>query len=519
MATFEIISGKEYIESLRNNDQPLVLPITGAQWGDESKGAATSLLAPLFSVIVRAAGGRNAGHTVYYGGKKYALHQLPSGLFAAKEGERSVALAGGMVIDPYHLIHHEMSPLESEGFTFDKTLVIDAGAQVILPHAILEELIKEEFLGIGTTMVGIGPTYEHKAGRDGIRIEDLTNPSRLKKLVEARDAHLERFLRGHATSTLEKTMAQLREKIDGHDRFDDEDFRSYLKLPLGEKAEHDQLVARLLAFGDRLGKLTRNVPEYLLEKHEEGRDILVEGAQGFFLDLDHGFYPMVTSSNASSLGMPAQIGLPPHLFSRPLSAAKWYMTKVGGGEFPTAYLNNSLLSEQNYKRENALSEREVLCKLATASPEDVVSIDCALRDFTDNYGTSTGRPRMGGRFDAVLTGMAARRTGADIFLAMLDTIPINPDDRYAVGYRREGISLTPATFPRNNDQLRGVEPVYAHLGEYKLTENDLAAVDQGKITRRMNGFLTLISDEMGVPISGIRYGAKEDEVVMLRRTD
>jgi adenylosuccinate synthase len=517
MATFRQFLPREFIESRTIFGGPLVLPLFGLQWGDEGKGAATGLLAEHFQVTVRAAGGPNAGHTVHYKGKPYALHQLPSGLFAAQESGRTVALGNGMVIDPFKLLRWEMLPLQEEGYHFGENFKIDEGAHVILPHAILEELITVESKGIGTTMSGIGPSYEHKAGRDGVRIGDLTNPGYLESLLRERDGHLEHLLRG-ANGSIDDMIARVGRQIETNPRFDNEEYQAYLKMPLQGDIGRAGLLRMLTQFGDALSTHLSDVPELLHRTLENGENVLIEGAQGYNLDVDRGFYPMVTSVNSSSLGMPAQIGLAPHLFSAPLGVAKWYMTKVGGGHFPTAYQTNEELRAHGYRKDSALSPEEAEELLERATSEDVVAIDRGLRDLTRNYGTSTGRPRMGGRFDAYLTHLAARRTGAEVFLGMLDTIPLNPDDRFCVGYTNEaGELVESAGFPRGDAGLAALKPVYVSLGDERLDEQDIGSLRMNLFTERMNRFLSRVEEELEAPLRGIRFGPGEYDAMLIER--
>jgi len=275
--------------------------VAGAQWGDEGKGKIVDLLSEKAQVVARYNGGHNAGHTVITGGEKVVLHLIPSGILHA--GVLCV-MGAGMVIDPWAL-EKEMAELRAKGIALDDNLVISDRAHLILPHHRVLEQLAEEQRGsrkIGTTQRGIGPAYEDKAGRRGVRVGDLLRPAALPSRLESARIHYEQLCRG-----------------------------------AGKQPELDwgALAYELTAFGERLAPRIRDTSLVLHRELARGYSILFEGAQATLLDIDHGTYPFVTSSSAVAAGAAVGLGVPPSRIDGVLGIAKAYTTRVGTGPLPT----------------------------------------------------------------------------------------------------------------------------------------------------------------------------------------
>jgi adenylosuccinate synthase len=366
--------------------------VVGAQWGDEGKGKIVDWLSERADVVVRFQGGHNAGHTLVIDGAVYKLSLLPSGI--VRPGKLSL-IGNGVVIDPWALAA-EIDTLTAQGVTVDRTnLRIAENAPLILPlHRDLDQL-REDAAGagrIGTTGRGIGPAYEDKAGRRAIRVFDLQNPETLGPKIERLLAHHNALRRGLGVA-----------EVDG----------SALKAALAE------IAPRLLPYMD-------SVWELLDQERRAGRRILFEGAQGAMLDIDHGTYPFVTSSNTVAAQAATGSGLGPGAISYVLGIAKAYATRVGSGPFPT---------EQNNETGERLGERG--------------------REF----GTVTGRKRRCGWFDAVLVRQAIKTSGiSGIALTKLDVLDGFDEIKVCVDYRLDGTAMD--RLPAGQGAQMRVEPVY-----------------------------------------------------------
>jgi adenylosuccinate synthase len=366
--------------------------VVGAQWGDEGKGKIVDWLSERADVVVRFQGGHNAGHTLVIDGAVYKLSLLPSGI--VRPGKLSL-IGNGVVIDPWALAA-EIDTLTAQGVTVDRTnLRIAENAPLILPlHRDLDQL-REDAAGagrIGTTGRGIGPAYEDKAGRRAIRVFDLQNPETLGPKIERLLAHHNALRRGLGVA-----------EVDG----------SALKAALAE------IAPRLLPYMD-------SVWELLDQERRAGRRILFEGAQGAMLDIDHGTYPFVTSSNTVAAQAATGSGLGPGAISYVLGIAKAYATRVGSGPFPT-------------EQHNEIGER--------------------LGERGREFGTVTGRKRRCGWFDAVLVRQAIKTSGiSGIALTKLDVLDGFDEIKVCVDYRLDGTAMD--RLPAGQGAQMRVEPVY-----------------------------------------------------------
>ncbi|MDQ3744198.1 MAG: adenylosuccinate synthase [Acidobacteriota bacterium] len=352
-----------------------VIVVIGAQWGDEGKGKVVDLLAERFDVVARYQGGHNAGHSVKVGDKAYALHLIPSGII---HPGKTCVLGNGMVIDPIAFFA-EADRLLSQGLQVTPERVkVSARAHLILPYHRALDHTSEERLGnekVGTTLRGIGPAYEDKAGRRGIRVADAVNPETLRARIERNIEDANLIIRQYRGTTLD--ARQVFEEI----------------APLAE----------------RLEPFITDTTAYLNGALREGRSILVEGAQATLLDVDHGTYPFVTSSSTTSGGACAGLGLAPQKISGVLGIVRTYTTRVGEGPFPTEML------------------------------EGEAEIGQMIRERGHEYGVSTGRPRRCGWFDAFATRYAAEINGFDtVALTKLDILDALDEIKVCTGYRLGG---------------------------------------------------------------------------------
>ena len=419
------------------------LLVLGTQWGDEGKGKIIDLLAPSFDVVARYQGGHNAGHTVYVKGRKVVLHLLPSGIL---HPDKLCVIGNGVVIDPEAFLE-EVQELKKFGITIDDNLVISKGAHLILPYHSLEEKISEERRGakkIGTTCRGIGPSYEDKAARLGIRVADLLDSSvlreKIKENVEEKNIHL-----GHYQQP---------------------------------KFDPDKIFDQYAAYASNIKKYVKDVSFLLDKKIKEGKSILFEGAQGALLDIDHGTYPYVTSSNPTAGGVCTGLGIGPDKIHAVLGIAKAYTTRVGGGPFPTEIFDHQgkLLAERG-----------------------------------NEFGATTGRPRRCGWFDAVAVSYSCRLNGiSKIALTKPDVLDELEEIKICVGYKYQGALLS--SFPIESWVLEKVDPQYRTIKGWKSTIHRSA--DLASLPTAFNDYLKLIEDLLQVKVCIISTGTARSDTIL-----
>jgi adenylosuccinate synthase len=368
--------------------------IVGAQWGDEGKGKATDLLAEHIQYVVKFNGGNNAGHTVVIGDEKYALHLLPSGILTP--GVIPV-ISNGVVID-LHVLFEELEALNARGIDTSR-LRISANAHVITPYHVSLDKTAERFLGkraIGTTGRGIGPTYADKINRVGIRIQDLFDESILRQKVEA--------------ALVQKN--QLLSKVYN---------RAAIRV--------EEVVTELLSYTERLAPYVADTALELHQAIEAGKNVLFEGGQATMLDVDHGTYPFVTSSNATAGGAATGSGIGPGLFQNVIGIVKAYTTRVGAGPFPT-----ELFDEWGE----------------------------LLRKTGHEYGTTTGRPRRCGWYDAPIARYSARINGlTDFVLTKLDVLTGIKEIPVCVAYEVDGKRVEEV--PVSQSDFHHAIPIYENF--------------------------------------------------------
>ncbi len=416
------------------------IAVLGAQWGDEGKGKIVDLLTPNFEIVARYQGGHNAGHTVYANGRKFVLRLLPSGIL--HEGITCV-IGNGVVIDPQALFA-EIDELANAGIDVGRRLLISDKAHLILPYHRELDLLSEARRGerkIGTTSRGIGPAYEDKIARRGVRTGDLANPESLAEAV--------------------KHNVAARNRIIGDSAMDAQ-----------------QVLDDLARAWTRMKPWVTDVSLFLDRARQQKRAIMFEGAQGTLLDIDHGTYPYVTSSNATIGGVCTGLGVGPRAIDAVLGVAKAYTTRVGEGPLPTELLGD-------------LGNR--------------------LRESGQEFGAVTGRPRRCGWYDAVAVRYAVRVNGLNaLALTKLDVLDGLPELQICTSYKCRGANLT--EMPGDLAQLAACEPVYESLPGW--TSASAGARLYKDLPAEARRYVARLEEVTGVPAAIISTGsAREDTIV------
>jgi adenylosuccinate synthase len=422
--------------------------VIGLQWGDEAKGKIVDLLTEQHDVVVRYQGGANAGHTVVTGGQTYKLSLMPSGIL--RPGVQCV-VTGGVVLNPQSLLA-EIDGLVARGVKVGQNLLLSDRAHVIFPWHFEEErrqnLRSADGESIGTTMRGIGPCYRDKVGRThAIRLGDLYRPG-IQRRIEQIAADKNRML------------AALQS---------DEPFK-----PLDAAAIH----AEYQAFAARMKPHVSDTTDYLLSALEAGSRVLFEGAQGALLDVDHGTFPFVTSSNSSGVGISSGSGVPGRYLNRIIGVIKAYSTRVGGGPFPT-------------EQDNSTGQH--------------------LRERGNEYGTVTRRPRRCGWFDAVAVRYTARLSGADSLAVMLlDVLSELDEIQVCTAYQIDGRQVN--VFPSHVEDLAKAQPVYETLPGWRQDISHLRRM--ADLPSEARAYLLRISQLIGRPVEIASVGADREQTVL-----
>jgi len=419
--------------------------IVGAQWGDEGKGKATDLLGDKVDYVVRYQGGNNAGHTVVIGDESYALHLLPSGVLS---DNATAVIGNGVVIDPEVLIA-EIDGLIDRGAWRDR-LLISADAHLIMPHHVALDKVTERYLGnarIGTTGRGIGPCYGDKVARVGIRVQDLFDPGILRQKLEL----------------------ALREKN-----------QVLTKLYNRRGIDASAVAEQYVGYADRLGRYVADTGLVLNNALDQGRVVLLEGAQATLLDVDHGTYPFVTSSSPTAGGACAGSGIGPTRINRVLGILKAYTTRVGAGPFPT--------------------------ELHDAQGE-------WLRKTGGEFGVTTGRPRRTGWLDTVIARYATRVNGlTDYFITKLDVLSSLEKVPVCVAYEVHGKRYD--EIPMTQTDFHHATPVYEYLDGW--WEDISAAKDFADLPPNAQAYVRTVEDMIGAPVSAVGVGPRRDQTIQLR---
>jgi adenylosuccinate synthase len=414
--------------------------VLGAQFGDEGKGKIVDLMTPRFSWVARYQGGHNAGHTVYVSGRKFVLHLIPSGIL--HDGVMCV-IGNGVVVDPQALFK-EIEELAALGIDVGDRLLISDKAHLILPYHRELDVLSEARRGerkIGTTSRGIGPAYEDKIGRRGIRVCDLVDT---KSLAD-----------------------DVRENVNARNQI-------IKDSTLDWKDVHSQL----LKYGERMKRWTGDVSLALDTAIKRGERVLIEGAQGAMLDIDHGTYPFVTSSNATIGGACTGLGIPPRAINGVLGVAKAYLTRVGEGPFPTELFGD---------------------------------IGDRLRETGMEYGASTGRPRRCGWYDAVAVRYAVRVNGIDsIALTKLDVLDGLDTIEICTGYRIA--DRTVHEFPSDLNTCGPITPIYESWPGWKTPTKGARAYAQ--LPAEAQRYIKRLEEVSGVPVGLISTGSDRNETIV-----
>lgn len=417
--------------------------VVGTQWGDEGKGKLTDLLAKEMSMVVRYQGGHNAGHTLVVNGERFALQLLPSGVLY---DHITPVIGNGVVVDPVVLLS-EIDSLESRGIDCSK-LKVSGNAHLILPyHQELDRLI-ERHLGknkLGTTKRGIGPSYADKASRVGIRVQDLMDPKIFREKI--------------ASVLAEKNLVLA---------------KVYNRLGF----DPDELAARYLEeVAPRIAPYVADAVTLVHEGLERGEHILFEGAQATFLDIDHGTYPFVTSSNPIAGGACVGAGVGPRHIDRVVGIAKAYVTRVGSGPFPTELFDD---------------------------------VGAALVEIGQEFGTNTGRPRRPGWFDAVMMRQAVRLNSlSEVAITKLDILDTFDTIKVCVAYDVNGSRVT--SLPYHQSDLHDAVPVYEEFPGWKTDLSAFNEVHQLPVEART--YLSFLEGQVGVPISFVGTGPGREQYV------
>jgi adenylosuccinate synthase len=422
------------------------LVVVGSQWGDEGKGKIVDVLAKDADWIARYQGGANAGHTVRVGEDEFILHQIPSGvLYPGK----SCALGNGMVLDPVTFFT-ELDDLIERGYEVEDRILVSSRTQLVVSYHKLLDRVQEECRGsdaIGTTGRGIGCAYEDKVARVGIRVGDLAAPDRLSELVEAGVARAQRKLR-----------------VLGSD----------------ETVDAAELLDELSALAPRLTPMACDVGRALKQALDRGEKILLEGAQGAMLDVDHGTYPFVTSSNTTAGAAATGVGLGPTAIDAVLGVVKAYTTRVGAGPLPTEL------------------------------PPDEAQ---HLRELGAEYGATTGRPRRTGWFDAAVVRYTARLNGLTaLAVSKLDVLDQLPEVKLGVAYQRHGERLD--EFPADPSALSEIEPIYETMPGWQTSTADARRLED--LPAGARAYLDRIAELTAVPIRYVSVGTRRRQIIEIR---
>ena len=417
--------------------------IVGCQWGDEGKGKIVDVLAEGVDIVARYQGGANAGHTVHVGEDEFILHQIPSGVL--HPGRRCL-LGNGVVLD-IRQFFEEYDELLERGVELEGRVGVSRRAQLLLPyHKLLDKAVENAAATkIGTTGRGIGPAYEDKAGRRGLRVADLGNPERLHKRVAAAQ---------------ERIMRRLEQ------------------LGAGVTDELEAAMEEALGLGERLLSIATDTGPEITDALNAGKRVLLEGAQGTALDLDHGTYPFVTSSNTTAASAATGTGIGPTSIDAVVGVVKAYTTRVGEGPLPSAF-----------------------------SPE----MDEHVRTLGGEFGATTGRPRRCGWFDSVLARHAARVNGlTGLAVTKLDVLDTLPTLEVATAYRIPDGSIA-ENFPADTWSLSSVEPIYESLPGWQAPTGEVRKLED--LPSNARAYLDRIEELSGAPVRWVSVGTKRSQII------
>jgi adenylosuccinate synthase len=423
--------------------------IVGSQWGDEGKGKIVDVLADEVDIVARYQGGANAGHTVHVGSEEFILHQIPSGIL--HPGRRCL-LGNGVVFDPFQFFD-ELDGITARVADAESRVGVSLRAHLLLPYHKVLDRAAEDRRGagkIGTTGRGIGPAYEDKVARQGLRVADLRDAVRAEERLRAAAERVNRRL---------------------------------TEIGSAERVDADGLVADVLGVRERLQRLATDTGHEIHAALRAGKRVLLEGAQGALLDVDHGTYPFVTSSNTTAGGAALGVGVGPTAIDAVVGVVKAYTTRVGAGPLPTEF--PSPLQEE-------------------------------VRELGGEYGATTGRPRRCGWFDAVVVRYAARVNGlTGLAVTKLDVLDTLPELKIATAYQAGGESLD--DFPGDLGLLEEAEPRYETLPGWR--QDTSGARDWDDLPAAARTYLHRIEELTEVPIWYVSVGSRRDQIIHVARHD
>ncbi len=414
--------------------------VVGAQWGDEGKGKLVDVLAERADLVVRYQGGANAGHTVVVGDRQFVLHQIPSGIL---HSGAACVVGNGVVLDP-ETFFAELDELGTQGIDVTGRLWISDRAHLVLPWHKLLDQASEKHQQIGTTGRGIGPTYEDKIGRRGVRVADLLGTADLRALLE------DRITRVNAVLGM---------------------------LGASVRADLEEHIAFATRLAERLRPLATDTGLLVYQALRDGRRVLLEGAQGAMLDVDHGTYPFVTSSNTTAGGAAVGVGIGPTEIDGVLGVVKAYTTRVGNGPLPTC-----------------------------AEPE----LEEQLRTLGGEFGATTGRARRCGWFDATVVRYAVRVNGlTGLAVTKLDVLDTFAEIPVGISYRLDGAVCE--EMPSDVGRLERVEPVYEVLPGWQ--QDTSGARKLADLPPAARAYLDRLQDLSGAPIRYVSVGTRRDQII------
>ena len=417
--------------------------VVGCQWGDEGKGKIVDVLAEGVDIIARYQGGANAGHTVHVGEEEFILHQIPSGIL--HENTRCL-LGNGVVLDIQQFFE-EYDALLERGRNLEGRVGVSSRAQLLMPyHRFLDKAAEQSAsVKIGTTGRGIGPAYEDKAGRRGVRVADLANEERLQKRIDA------------AKGRVIEHMGRLGVEVGG---------------------ELDRLMDEALGLKDRLLALATDTGPEISRALAAGKRVLLEGAQGTVLDLDHGTYPFVTSSNTTAAGAATGTGIGPTVIDSVVGVVKAYTTRVGEGPLPSAF------------------DEEM---------------DHKVRALGGEFGATTGRPRRCGWFDSVVSRHASQVNGlTGLAVTKLDVLDTLPELKIATAYRMPDGSQV-RDFPADTWSLASVEPILETLPGWEASTCEARAMED--LPANARAYLDRLEELTAAPIQWVSVGTKRSQII------
>ncbi|MEX0686388.1 MAG: adenylosuccinate synthase [Balneolales bacterium] len=419
--------------------------IIGAQWGDEGKGKIVDMLSGQTEYVVRYQGGANAGHTLKFDGKTFVLHLIPSGIF---HKNTTCIIANGVVIDPEALLQ-EITSVKKLGAEPENSLIISEAAHVILPYHKVLDMAREKSRGvnkIGTTGRGIGPAYMEKTSRQGIRMMDLLDGKVLEEKVLA---------------NLEYTNCLLQNMYDD------------------KPIDSGPLLDEVYSYGEKLGLYIKDTGAILRDANDAGKNILLEGAQGALLDIDHGTYPFVTSSSPTSGGACIGTGLPPSAINHVMGITKAYVTRVGNGPFPT-------------ELDNTEGDR--------------------IREQGGEFGATTGRPRRCGWLDLVALRYAVRVNGIDeLTITKLDVLDVFDSIRACTTYKIDGNETK--DFPLNLDKMNKIKPVFREFKGWGTSTRKCRSYEE--LPEETRTYLSFIQEYIQVPLVLLSTGPDREETIRI----